>query len=371
MSKTRDKSKQIAEDLRKPRRRSGPAVPPEDLLSTGSLLLDLALSGTPRGGFCKGRYFSLVGASTSGKTFLSLTCLAEAARNPAFDGYRFVYDDSEGGALMDFETYFGAAVADRVEPPARDERGRPIYSQNIEDMYFHLDTLLSGSRPVIFVEDSLDALSSKYEGKKFEEAKKEFQGGAKAKGDYGDGKAKINSRYIRRVAAGLRDTGSILITISQERDNPDAGMFEDSRVYSGGRAIKFYAGAQIWCSTGPAIKKSVRGKDRKVGHYSKLTTKKNRLTGKDRTVTVPIHYSYGIDDLGSQIDYLVSEGRWKKSREGVIDATSDFDGAIRFKRDALIEYVERNNLEAELRLAVVETWNEIERALVPDRKKRY
>jgi len=61
-------------------------------LSTGSTLLNLACTGKPYYGFAKGHYYFIVGDSVSGKTFLSLTCLAEASINPNFDNYRFIYD---------------------------------------------------------------------------------------------------------------------------------------------------------------------------------------------------------------------------------------------------------------------------------------
>ena len=64
----------------------------ECAVSTGSTLLNLACSDHPRIGFLMGGYYYLVGDSASGKTFLSLTCFAEACINPAFDNYRLIFD---------------------------------------------------------------------------------------------------------------------------------------------------------------------------------------------------------------------------------------------------------------------------------------
>ena len=58
-----------------------------------------------------------MGDSTAGKTWLSFSLFAEACLNGAFAKHRLIYDDVEGGALMDVRKYFGASVADRVEPP--------------------------------------------------------------------------------------------------------------------------------------------------------------------------------------------------------------------------------------------------------------
>ncbi len=104
-----------------------------DYLSTGSTLLDLACSGKIEGGLIKGGYFFLVGDSSSGKTFTSLTCLAEAAKSESFKNHRFIYDNSENGALMDMATFFGQKVADKMEPPAKDKKDKPVYSSTIEE----------------------------------------------------------------------------------------------------------------------------------------------------------------------------------------------------------------------------------------------
>src|SRR6266568_200674 len=101
------------------KRRDKPLLNKEGALSSGSTLLNLACTGYPDLGFLKGGYYYLVGDSISGKTWLSMSCFAEACRNKAFHNYRLVFDDVEGGALMDVEHYFGREVALRMEPPAQ------------------------------------------------------------------------------------------------------------------------------------------------------------------------------------------------------------------------------------------------------------
>jgi hypothetical protein len=63
-------------------RRSRPTG--EGALSTGSTLLNLACSDRPDAGYFKGAYYYLVGDSQAGKTWLLLSCFAEACRNPQF-----------------------------------------------------------------------------------------------------------------------------------------------------------------------------------------------------------------------------------------------------------------------------------------------
>jgi len=343
-------------------------IPLSDYLGTGSLLLNLACTGKPQGGFLKGHYYSVVGDSSSGKTFLALTCFAEAAINKNFKDFRLIYDDVEGGMLMSLERYFGKGVAERLESPAVDDAGAPVFSTTIEEFFFHADDAFMGDRPVIYVLDSMDALSSDYEWKKFDERKKAAQGGTEAKGNYGDGKAKANSEGIRKVLSGLRETGSILIVISQTRDNIGAMPFQPSKTRSGGHALKFYAGLELWASVQATLTRQVKGKKRAIGINAKIRVKKNRIQGKDRTVEIPILYSVGIDDLGSCVDYLVSEGHWKKNKAGIITAP---ELELVGRSDSIVHQIEEGGMERDLRELVVDVWDDIEEACEVVRKNRY
>lgn len=336
-----------------------------DLLSTGSTLLNLACCDNPFGGFLKGKYYFLVGDSASGKTFLSMTCFAEAARSKQFKDYRLVYDNVEDGCLMDVEHLFGKAVADRLEYPAKDADGDPVFSSTIEELYYHLDDLIQEGLPFIYVLDSMDGLSSEDEKKKFKEHKEAHIKQVKTPGSYGDGKAKKNSEGLRRVLNGLRDTGSILIIISQTRDNLDFGF--ETKTRSGGRALRFYATVEIWSSIAGQIKKTVKGKERSIGVSINLKVKKNRITGKCREVDVDIYPTYGMDDVGTCVDYLVSEGWWVKGKQTIKAPEFKMEAT----RDKIIAKIEKENLEPELRSIVGKCWKEIEEASAPERKARY
>jgi RecA/RadA recombinase len=370
MSKTDD----IKKALTKTGKKRLEPVKDNELLKTGCTALDLAISGRRAGGFAKGHYFWMCGDSRSGKTFLMLTCLAEASINPEFDDYRFIYDNGENGALMDMERYYGGRMASRLEPPAVDDDGDPVFSEEIEDFYFNLDDALTecekGGRPFIYLLDSMDALDSKYNEAKFQEAKKAARKGTKAKGDYGDGKAKINSTRLRRVVARLRATGSILIILSQTRDNINAGMFEEQQTHAGGRALKFYATVQLWSSVGSRIKKTVKGREMVIGVHCRVKTKKNRLTGKERVVEFPIYYDSGIDDIGGMVDFLTYWKHWPTAKGGMVDATVDFDD-VKMRREELIRWIEDNDLREDLEDIVEAAWADIEKRLAVGRKSKY
>lgn len=338
-------------------------------ISTGSTLLNLCCTDDPRFGFKKGSYYFLVGDSTSGKTWLSMTCLAEASLNPAFDDYRFIFDDVEGGAQMNIERYFGKRVAARLEAPQM-ENGEPVNSDTIEDFYFNITDAIEAGKPFIYVLDSQDSLSSSSSMKKFEEHKEASRKGKDSAGSYGDGKAKYHSENIRHVLSGLRKTKSILIIIGQTRDNLGFGFEKKTR--SGGKSLKFYATLELWSSVAGKIKKTVRGKDRTIGIRCEVEVRKNRVTGKtgkDRSIQMPIYYDLGIDDIGACVDFLVTEKHWVKPSKGTVITATDFK--LKCTRPKLIAYIEKNNLETRLRKIVGRVWREIEEECKTERKHRY
>ena len=338
-----------------------------DGLSTGSTLLNLACTSNPFIGFVRGKYYLLVGDSRAGKTFLAMTCFAEACISPVFKDYRLIYDNGEDGMLMDVEKLFGKQTARRLEPP-RKEKGHPIFSYTVEDFYYHLDDAVETGKPFIYVMDSMDSLTSKQEGEKFQAHKRVARGRGK-KGDdagsYGDGKAKINSSGLRRMMSKLRDSGSILIILSQTRDNIGFGFEKQSR--SGGRALRFYATVEIWSKITGQIKKVVRGKARPIGVHVGLHLKKNRITGKTPSVEMDIYPSFGIDDVGTCVDYLLDEGWWDKKKQTIEAGEFDFSGS----RANIIKRIEEEGWEQELRAIVGKCWAEIEAASTPDRQRRY
>lgn len=334
-------------------------------LSTGSTLLNLACSDQVNGGFAVGNYYFLVGDSASGKTFLSLTCLAEAAISKRFASYRFIYDNAENGALMDLNRFFGKQVATRLEQP---HSGSP--SATIEEFFWNLDDALNNSgevKPCIYILDSMDVLSTEDEEEKFEERKDASRNGRQVSGSYGVSKAKANSAGIRRIIPRLRETGSILIIISQTRDNIGFGAQFNPKTRSGGHALRFYACLELWSSVQERITKVVRGVKRQLGILCKIQVKKNRLTGKERTINIPIYHSYGMDDVGSMVDWLIEEKHWSKHGANLTAPEFDWKGG----RDKLLDWIETEHKEQELKSIVARVWNEIETACEVKRQRRY
>lgn len=333
-------------------------IPYDQLLSTGSTELNLACSGRSTGGLVKGKPYLFAGDASSGKTWLSMSCLAEASINENYDDYDLYFDAAENGMNMDVRHYFGDALYERLLPP-NGTRKNPIFSDIQENYYDRLEELLDGNKPILYVTDSMDALRCKAQIR-YEKKQKEGDGG----GSFAVDRAKVNSARLRAVNTKLRDTGSILIMIAQSRQKIGFGAKFDPKTFSGGDALKFYPRIIIWTSIRERIRRKVKGMDRIVGQITTVKVAKNHINGWEGRLTVPYLRGIGIDDVGSCVDFLVTNKHWSSG----IDAA---EFGVVMKRDDLIHYIEETDQEALLRRIVTKQWHDLEEQTAVTRKNRY
>jgi RecA/RadA recombinase len=359
----------MSENIRKllSRNKSKTGIKSKNLLSSGSTILNLMCSGRAGGAYPKGVYIHVPGDSNSGKSWLITTAFAEASINKNFDGYRFITDLPEGPMLMDVVKFFGKRMQDRIEP-CRGTKDEPVYSDTVEDFFDWVDAAIESGTPFIGALDSFDAISSVTEEAEIDAGKKARVEGKEQNGTYGTSRAKASSQRFRRIANGLAKTGSILFVISQTRDNIGFGSQLKPKVYAGGNALKFFCKLQLWTSIRESIKRNVKGKDRKLGIVSKVNVTKNHVTGREGDILLPIYWSFGVDDLGSCIDYLIEEKHWTLNKGGVIN-TGDFLGTG--KKDALIAEIQELGKEKELSALVSTVWSDIQDACTIKRKNKY
>ncbi len=337
---------------------SSPIVP-TDYLSTGCTLLNLELSGNPNQGFLKGKYYLFVGDSASGKTWEALTCFAEASISSCFADYKFIYNNAEDGALMDFARYFGSNMSSRIEQRC---------SSTVEEFYYDVDDVIQEKKPFIYVLDSMDALQTEDDEEQFSKKKKAHQAGKKdVGGSYGTAKAKANSQGLRVLVDNLKKSGSILIIIAQTRMNIGFGAQYNPKTRSGGTSLKFYATNELWFSIKEKLTKRARGKERHVGSLVQIQIKKNRQSGRECKIEIPIYHSSGLDDLGSLVDYLIDEEYWKGTDKTVVASDFDFSG----KKEDFIAKIEEDNQENVLKSIVTDLWQEIEKESRVQRKSKY
>ena len=335
----------------------------DDLITTGSTLLNLALSDNVKGGWLKGTMANIIGDSSAGKSFAALTTFAETHAKGQCDDYALIYDDVENANAFDMAYLFGQEVADRIIPPNLDEDDEDAPSDMIEDFHANIVRALAQG-PCIYCLDSFDALNAEADEKKSMELLKAREAGKDAAGSYGMAKAKKSSEILRQVCGRIKKTSSFLCIVSQTRDNIDP-MSPQKKTRSGGKALKFYATHELWLANGGALKR----KDRIIGVRCKVKISKNKLTGKVREVEFPIYYDYGIDNIGSCVDFLVKEKHWPGGGSKRIEPKGlDIEPGLRAK---IIKQIEAEGLEDELDEIVSQVWFEIEESLRLNRKPKY
>lgn len=374
-TKMKNKVKALKAVLQPKKKKKGKPV----FLSSGYTLKNLACTDTTTKAYRTGKYYLDVGDSNSGKTYDALEALAQASIDPNFDNYDLILDEPEEGADMDFKTFYGPEMALRVQPPSRDKNGKPVYSHTIEQFYYHLELRRRSDRPCIYVLDSMDVLSSDDEEKKVNEQTAAYERKIgkksgeqiKVKGSYGDGKAGKNSRNLRRFLRYLKESGSILFIICQTRDNIGFGAMFNPKTRAGGHALKFYCGIEFWFSVAGQIKKKVRGKDRQQGIKARIDIKKNRQTGRNVSIVMPIYWSFGIDEVGGNIQFLIEEGHWTGTPAHNPTRVTAPEFNFKGKIESLVQIIEKNNDEKKLRLIVKTIWNDIKNSLSIRRKPRH
>lgn len=350
--------------------------------STGSTLLNLAMTDNPFYGWPCGRMSNIVGDSSSGKSHLVLTGLAEAAHNPEFDNYKLVYDDVEFACTFDIPALFGKKTAERLQAP-RYVNGTPRNSRTVEDWYANMMRLLDTGEPFIYVCDSTDALSStssvaramEYVAQQDKNDEKEEGGVAAAptiKGSFKMDKPKLFSEALSNIVSGLAATNSALIMISQTRENISPMAYGPTKTRAGGKALKFYATYEMWMAHLAAVKKTYNSVERKIGDTTRLKLTKNKVTGKQREVDFSIYYSYGVDDIGSCIAFLIATGGATKSRASVSIVNEARGLDLSGQTERVIRTISEDpDLLMKLRMYTGDVWNSIESAVAIDRKSRY
>lgn len=336
-------------------------------LSSGSTLLNLALSGKVDGGWALGHMIHIIGDSNTGKSLLAATALAEAAQCDRFDSYALNYRDKEGAFDFDVTHMFGAQLSKRFNLISDDDN-------LIETWRDDLIAMGRAGKPFIEVLDSFDALSSKDEEKS---VAKEAKG--KGEGGYGTDRAKTNSQIMRMITKDLEALNALLIVVSQTREVIETSSFlargGPKQRFSGGKALKFYGHQRVWL----ALEATIKDGRTPIGSVVRAFVERTRVTGNQRTVEFPVYAGYGIDDVGSMIDWLTEHnegtekspvivGIWKKKQGGVIDAEDlDFSGT----RAELITYIEDGALEKDVKFLCQEYWDILEKQHTPERKPRY
>ena len=274
-----------------------------ELLSSGSLSLDIALGG----GYPKGRIIEIYGPESSGKTTLTLHAIAEIQK--------------QGGtaAFIDAEHALDPAYAKKLGVDT--ENLLVSQPDNGEQALEIVETLVRSNAVDLIIVDSVAALTPQ----------------AEIDGDMGDShmglQARLMSQALRKLTGIINKSKATVVFINQIRMKIGV-MFGNPETTTGGNALKFYASVRA------DIRRIGQIKDGEniIGNRTKVKIVKNKIAPPFRIAEFDIMYNEGISKTGDVLDLAVQHGIVGKA-----GAWFDYaDAKIGQGREATKKYLKEN-----------------------------
>ncbi len=250
-----------------------------DVISTGSLTLDLALG---IGGLPKGRVIEIYGPESSGKTTMTLHVIAECQKA----GGTAAFIDAEHALDPSYAARLGVNIDELlVSQPDTGEQALEV-----------TDMLVRSGAVDLVVIDSVAALTPK----------------AEIEGDMGDShmglQARLMSQALRKLTANIKRSNTMVFFINQIRMKIGV-MFGSPETTTGGNALKFYSSVRMDIRRIGAIKKG----DEIIGNSTRVKVVKNKMAPPFKQAEFEIRYGEGVSHVGELLDLGVQEGLVKKA----------------------------------------------------------
>jgi len=260
---------------------------PTDLtewISTGSSILDLAISNRPNGGLPVGRITEITGMEASGKSLLAAHLLANTQKQ----GGLAVYIDTENAMNEEFLTAIGMDMQKMLY----------IQLETVEDIFEVIENIILKVKEsdknwlVSIAVDSVAAATTKVE-----------QAQDYDKEGWATSKAIVLSKGMRKITQLIGRERVALFFTNQLRQKLGV-MFGDPWTTSGGKAIQFHASCRLRLKAAGQIKAKIAGKEQTIGIKTKAIVVKNRMGPPLRQAEFNIYFESGIDDTGSWLQVM-------------------------------------------------------------------
>ncbi len=252
-----------------------------DWISTGSSILDLAISNRPNGGLPVGKMVELNGLEGTGKSLVSAHICAETQRK----GGVAVVIDTENSAAPQLWKSLGVDLSKLLY----------VQCETVENIFDQMEMMIAvvrksnKDRILTIIVDSVAAASTKVE--------LESDHG---KDGYATGKSIIISKAMRKITNMIGRQKVLTVFTNQLRQNLNAMAFGDKYVVSGGKALAYHCSVRVRLNNTGKLK---RGEE-VIGNECKAVVVKNRMGPPQRQASFDIYFDSGIADYGSWIKVL-------------------------------------------------------------------
>ncbi len=304
-------------------------------ISTGSTLLDLALSGgrCEEGGVPGGILLEVFGKPSAGKSSI----LSEIGGSVQEKGGEVYFQDPEARLDAKYCQIYGL----NIDPK---NYSKPDTVTEVFDTLNKWDP--SSKKINAMCVDSLAALSTNLELEKGDKM--------------GMRRAKEFSEGLRKTCRIIEKNNWIVACSNQVRQ----GDFGD--ITPGGRSTEFYCSARIKIMPmGKVVKKKKLSSGKEIekvmGIQSRCTIVKSSIDDPYRTADIYIVFGYGIDDVRANLQYR---------KDMLKETTYDCFTKTYQSMDKAIQYIEENNLQKKLKKEVIILWNEIESLFKVNRRRK-
>ncbi len=253
----------------------------KEFISTGSSILDLAISNRPNGGIAVGRITEINGLESSGKSLIGTHILAETQKR----GGVAVYIDTETSVSREWLETIGVDVHDMLY----------LHVETVEDIFQCIESIVTKIREsdrerlVTILVDSLAGASTKVE------MEADFE-----KDGWATSKAIIVSKAMRKITQMIGRERIALVFTNQLRQKLGV-MFGDPWTTSGGKALPFHSSTRIRLKNMGQIKDTAKNV---LGMKCRAQIIKNRLGPPLRHADFNLYFDSGIDDMGSWLTVL-------------------------------------------------------------------